>query len=121
MKSLCVLVLTILCLASVTSSAIAQKGTVGMVKEQTRLHPGWESPTHPHVKGFLPGKDPISNLPLVRKGEWTCPTHPEVSATAPGKCPLGGEDLVKVEGLEKKTGKKIEDLTKESLAKQKQE
>ncbi len=97
---------------SFSSPAFSQG--LGIIKEQTRPHPGWVCTSHPHVKSYLPGQCPIDKTQLVRIGDHTCPTHAQVSATSAGKCPLGGEDLKKVAEVEKATGKKIDQLAKEA-------
>lgn len=90
-----------------------------LIKEPTRPHPGWVCPSHPHMKSFYPEGCPIDKIPMMREGEYTCANHPQLSATAPGTCPIGNEALIKVKDLEKQTGKNIDELTQEALAKQK--
>lgn len=92
---------------------------LGMVRDPTRLHPGWECSNHPGVRSAYPVNCPIDSMPMVREGKWTCLNHPQVSSTGPGNCPFDGADLVKVEDLEKEKGKTIAELTKEYLAAQK--
>ncbi len=92
---------------------------LGMVREPSRVLPGWESPSMPGIKSAYPGNCPGSSMPMVRKGEWTCANHPQVSGMAPGKCPVDGADLVKVADLEKEKGKSIEELMQAHLAAQK--
>lgn len=89
---------------------------LGMVREPSRLRPGWECPTMPGIKSAYPGNCPGTAVAMVRKGEWTCREHPQVSGLGPGKCPLDGTDLVKVADVEKEMGKSIAELTKEYLA-----
>ena len=88
-----------------------------LIKEPTRLNPGWVCPSHPNMKSYYPGTCPTCKSPLAREGEWTCPNHPHFSATAAGNCPTCNEKLVKVQEVEKSAGKPIHELTKEALAK----
>lgn len=91
-----------------------------LIKEPTRAHPGWVCPLHPHQKSIFPQHNcPLCNSQLVRKGEWTCPKDPQVSAATPGNCPLCGGEFIKVEELEKREGKTIDELMKLALAKEK--
>jgi len=98
-------------------SSVKREEGIGLIKAQTRLHPGWACPNHPHVQSYFPGDCPIDKVPLLRKGEWTCPNHAHVSATSVGNCPICNEQVAKVEEVVKKAGKPIEELTKEALAK----
>ena len=107
-----------------SSGALKKHSTVSkhsLIKEPTRPHPGWVCPLHPHQKSVFPQHDcPLCGQHLVRKGDWTCPRHPQVSATTHGNCPLCKEELIKVEELEKREGKSIDELMKLVLAKEKE-
>jgi len=98
-------------------SSVKREEGIGLIKGQTRLHPGWACPNHPHVQSYFPGDCPIDKVPLVRTGELTCPNHPQVGATSVGNCPICNEQVAKVEEVVKKAGKPIEELTKEALVK----
>ena len=93
-----------------------KKEGIGLIKEPTRLHPGWVCVSHPNMKSFYPGPCPTCRTPLVRQGLWACVNHPHFSATEKGICPKCGEPLMLVEDIEKKVGKPIEEYSKEILA-----
>ena len=117
MKSLTVSAFVFVFILAVAGAAGAQTDTDdGAVKDASRNLPGWECPHHPLLKSFTPVICPICRqmgkgfLPYIRTGESTCSEHPEVSSKSEGRCPLCEKELIRVEELEKQTGKTIAEI-----------